>query len=712
MMDLNPKQQLAVEHIEGPLLVLAGAGSGKTRVVTCRIAHLLNLGVPSSQILALTFTNKAANEMRQRIKSLSNQSILTSTFHSLGARILRESIAPLGYHRDFTIYDENDSQQLLKHCLRSFQSKDDKGVLKTLKIAISNAKNDLLHPQDLEETFHNRQNELLKHLYLLYQSKLKEYNALDFDDLLFLTVQLFKQSAEILHMYQNRWSFVLIDEYQDTNTAQYTIAKLLTERHLNLFVVGDPDQSIYSWRGANIQNILEFEKDYQRAQIITLEQNYRSTSNILEGANALIAQNKQRYEKKLWSALGAGEKIGVYIAENEREEAQFVVEKLMSHARERSFSLSDAVVFYRTNAQSRTLEDAFLKNQIPYVIIGGLSFYQRREIKDILALLRMLISPSDFLSFSRTINLPKRGIGQATLSKWHDLAKECNMPILLFCQALLNQTIPQIKLHKKQKEGLSDYLHLIFSLKTLADQRVPLEELIQEAIKLSRYEEVLNSDPETARDRKENLEALINKAAEFSKERPSPSLVPFLEELSLKSDLDETPSKDNSVRLMTLHNGKGLEFTLTFIVGMEENLLPHINSKDSTESLEEERRLCYVGMTRAKQFLYLSASTYRFIWGTPKVMTPSRFLNEIPSEYWTLLSPSDEEESSPFEEEDEEKQIPTGTIVFHKDFGKGLIKKGYKTSLGLTYDVFFFEGDMTRSLVGKYAKFKSLSPLN
>lgn len=700
---LNPQQKIAAEHMEGPMLVLAGAGSGKTRVVTCRIAHLLDVGVPSSEILALTFTNKAADEMRYRIKKMADQYVLTSTFHSLGARILRESISAIGYRNDFTIYDENDSLQLLKNCLASMGYKDEKGLLKSLRIAISNAKNELLTPNDLSKDFRSRTDQLLKDVFVAYQEKLKEYNALDFDDLLYLTVKLFRESKETLEHYQKRWFFILIDEYQDTNAAQYFMTKLLVEKHNNIFVVGDPDQSIYSWRGANIQNILDFEKDYENAQVITLEQNYRSSANILEAANALIQHNEERYEKKLWSDLGAGEKIGVYIAENEREEALFVVEELVRRTREEHLPLKECVIFYRTNSQSRTFEDALLKYQIPYVIYGGLSFYQRREIKDILSLLRMVVSDSDYLSFARTINLPKRGIGQATLVKLRDAAEALSLPILTLVRKLLSRETQAVKLTKKVEEGISDYLQTINYLKGMVSERKPLEEVIQEGIEASNYDRVLREDPETYEDRKSNLEALINKAAEWSEERETPTLVAFLEELSLKSSLDEQPAQD-SVRMMTLHNGKGLEFALTFIVGMEEDLFPHINSKDSIEALEEERRLCYVGMTRAKQFLYLTASTYRFMWGISKVMCPSRFLKEVPPEYLNPLSEDEDIE----EKEDwiEESGFRAGTVVFHKDFGKGIIKKSYRTSLGLTYDVEFLESNTTRSLVGKYAKFK------
>ena len=702
MNNLNPEQKIAVEHMEGPMLVLAGAGSGKTRVVTCRIAHLLSVGVPSSEILALTFTNKAADEMRVRIKRMSDQYVLTSTFHSLGARILRESIHILGYRSDFTIYDDKDSLDLLKNCLASMGYKDEKGLLKSVRIAISNAKNDLLTPNDLDRDFRSRTDQILKDVFIAYQEKLKEYNALDFDDLLYLTVKLFRESKETLEHYQKRWTFLLIDEYQDTNAAQYFMTKLLVGARNNIFVVGDPDQSIYSWRGANIHNILDFEKDYENAQVITLEQNYRSTANILDAANGLIQHNEERYEKRLWSDLGAGEKIGVYIAENEKEEALFVVEELIRKSREEHIPLKECVIFYRTNSQSRAFEDALLKYQIPYVIYGGLSFYQRREIKDILSLLRMTVSDSDFLAFARTINLPKRGIGNATLVKLRDAASKSELSILTLVRKLLNGESSAVKLTKRLEEGLSDYLRVIDLLKGMVHAGKPLEEIFQGAVELSSYERVLKEDPESYEDRRGNLEALINKAAEWSEERENPTLTQFLEELSLKSSLDDSPSQD-SVRLMTLHNGKGLEFALAFIVGMEEDLFPHINSKDSIEALEEERRLCYVGMTRAKQSLYLTASTYRFMWGISKVMCPSRFLKEVPAHFLNPINePVEEQENAWLEEEG----FRVGTVVFHKDFGKGVVKKSYTTSIGLTYDVEFMDTQTTRSLVGKYAKFK------
>lgn len=705
MTHLNTEQLLAAEHIEGPMLVLAGAGSGKTRVVTCRIAHLLQLGVPSSEILALTFTNKAAQEMRERIQTLSKQFVLTCTFHSLGARILRESIHALGFSNDFTIYDEKDSLELLKNCLTSFGIKNEKGLLKTLRVEISNAKNSLLSKEDLKSDFQSREEKLLADIFPLYQGKLKEYNALDFDDLLYLPVKLFKAHPEILSTYQKRWSFILIDEYQDTNAAQYFITKLLSATHHNLFAVGDPDQSIYSWRGANISNILDFEKDYKGAKIISLEQNYRSTSMILEGANSLIAHNESRYEKHLWSSLGPGEKIALFRANNEREEADFVAEEILRLKKEHQLPLKECVVFYRTNAQSRNFEDAFLKLNVPYVIIGGVSFYQRREIKDILAFLRMIVSEADFLSFARTINLPKRGIGPTTLQKLQDAAQELQLPILSLCEKLISKEVSLIKLSGKQEKGLAGYLHILRALKNLVDTGASLDEIVHETIDKTGYLSILKADPQTFEDRSENLDALINKAAEWGEEKESQSITNFLEELSLKSSLDDTSSHDAAC-LMTIHNGKGLEFETAFVVGLEEDLFPHINSKDSPDALEEERRLCYVGMTRAKKYLYLTTSTYRFMWGTAKVMRPSRFLKEIPSEY---TNPLNKEEENLDQEWEEEEGFEVGTPLFHKDFGRGIVKKSYQTSMGLTYDIYFPQSHCTRTLVAKYAKFTTCS---
>jgi DNA helicase-2/ATP-dependent DNA helicase PcrA len=690
MSELNPQQEVAAQHVEGPLLVLAGAGSGKTRVVTHRIARLIDLGVPPSDILAVTFTNKAADEMRTRIRTVKNAQVLACTFHSLGARILRESIGALGYKSDFTIYDEEDSEKLLKSCLEQFGVQNEKGLLRKVRHQISAAKNDLIGPDEADKEF--------AEMYGLYQQKLKECNALDFDDLLFLTVQLLTEHEEACDRYQKRWTFVLIDEYQDTNLAQYTIAKTLVAAHRNIFAVGDPDQSIYSWRGARYQNILNFENDFPGAKVVTLDQNYRSTNTILQGANALIQHNADRYEKKLWSALGEGAKIGVYVGQNERQEAEFVAHQILKHGI--TIPFNEIAIFYRTNAQSRIFEDALLSRRIAYQIIGGLSFYQRREIKDVLAYLKMVISNTDLISFLRTINLPKRGLGLATLDKIVAAAAERSQPIFTFCEEALDR--PDLfKLGPKQREGLRDYIRTIHALRHKRAS-LTIHELISETVSATRYLNYLQEDPETSQDRKENVDELIGKAAEWQEETPEPSLPKFLEELSLRTSAEEK-SHLPSIKLMTLHNSKGLEFELAFLVGLEEDLFPHVNTKDDPKAIEEERRLCYVGMTRAKRHLYLCSTTYRFMWGTPRFMRPSRFLKEIPVQYLQNLSPSSLHRDEQAQEEHFEGFAP-GDQVLHKEFGPGIIQKAYQGSFGLTYEVHFPHAGINRTLAAKYAK--------
>lgn len=625
MVQLNPQQQQAVSHCEGPLLVLAGAGSGKTRVVTYRIAHLIEQGVPPEKILAVTFTNKAAEEMKARIRSLKNVSVLACTFHSLGARILRESITHLGYQNNFSIYDEEDSGKLLKTCLEEQGLSVEKSIFKQMREEISKAKNDLKAPNEIKI------NATLQSLYSLYQQKLKACNAVDFDDLLYLPAQLFREHPEVLAQYQERWQFVLIDEYQDTNFAQYLIAKMLVHHHRNIFAVGDPDQSIYSWRGAKYQNILNFASDFPGATTITLNQNYRSTNVILQAANALISHNHKRYDKKLWSSLGEGNKIILSVNKTERQEAEFVATRIHHHLA--TTSPDNIAIFYRTNAQSRTFEDTLLSKRIPYTIIGGISFYERTEVKDILAYLRLLLSNSDLISFLRTINKPKRGLGASTVEKIVQGATEQGYPILTFCEEVLDK--PLLKLSPKQREGLRSYISLIHALRNFAEKN-SLSELLRELVLRSDYLAHLAEDPETVQDRKENIDELINKAAEWESEQDDPSLSLFLEELSLRTPIAEDATTPK-IKMMTLHNSKGLEFDIVFLVGLEEDLLPHINSKDDLEKLEEERRLCYVGMTRAKKQLYLTASRLRYTWGVERFMNPSPFLKEIPPEYTQVI---------------------------------------------------------------------------
>lgn len=634
--DLNKEQLQAVTHKEGPLLVLAGAGSGKTRIVTYRIAHLIASGIAPSQILALTFTNKAAKEMQERIHALLANSHLKerpiiSTFHSLGARILRESIEHLGYKKDFVIYDESDSEKLLKMCMQTLGIKGEES--KSFRSLISHAKNQHTMPSSVDHSDlpHSFQSTFPK-VYSLYQEKLKEANALDFDDLLFLTVRLFQEKPEVLAFYQRKWPYLLIDEYQDTNHTQYLIGLMIVEKSQNIFVVGDPDQSIYSWRGANIQNILNFEKTFKNAAVVRLEQNYRSRKNILDAANALIENNKGRYKKALWSNRGAGEKISLFVARNEREEAEYVACEIEYLHKQHKISLKEMAIFYRTNFQSRTFEDTLLRKKIPYLIVGGISFYQRKEIKDILTFLHMIHADNDFIAFSRTINLPKRGIGDATLDKIREEAAKAAKPLLEFAAALVSGEEESVKLNQKQLAGLKEYVNLIFELREL-EKEASVQHLVIETIRKTRYYDFLRLEPETFEDRKANLEELISKGAEWDLLNEGASLSSFLEELTLKSSVDDMDQNVDQVHLMTVHNGKGLEFQAAFIGGMEEDLFPHANSRGKHEAVEEERRLCYVGMTRAKERLYLTAAETRFLWGSSRTMRPSRFLREIPREF-------------------------------------------------------------------------------
>lgn len=628
---LNQEQEIAVKNLEGPLLVLAGAGSGKTRVVTCRIAYLLASLAAPHQILALTFTNKAAAEMQKRVRQLGQGEVLICTFHSLGAKILRECADHLGYCKDFSIYDEEDSLKVIRQCMSEAGVESRDIPPKYFKYQISNAKNQALGPDQVPQVnLKSEKERLFPPIYEAYQKKLAQNEAMDFDDLLFVTLRLLRECPEVLAYYQDLWRFVLIDEYQDTNATQYMISNLLVQKHRNLFVVGDPDQSIYSWRGADINNILNFKNDYSEARVIRLEQNYRSSENILEAANALISNNQGRYEKNLWSALGRGAPIRLYRASSDREEASFVV-GCIDHHRKEGLSLNQVVIFYRTNAQSRLFEDALLSRGLPYTIVGGISFYQRREIKDLLAFLKLLVAPSDRISFERTINIPKRGFGPSSLQKIFHFSQDYpDLSLLDYCQHLLDEKVQGPRLNRKQKVSLQEYLSIFSHLGSRKDE-ICLSALVSEALKQSAYIEYLRQDKESFDDRKANVDELFAKAIEWEESRDEPRLVDFLQELSLQTTLDE--AQHESIYLMTLHNGKGLEFDLAFLVGMEEDLLPHANSRGDMDAIEEERRLCYVGMTRAKKHLYMTSSSSRFIWQELRRMRQSRFLREIPEKY-------------------------------------------------------------------------------
>lgn len=715
---LNPEQKEAVQSVEGPFLILAGAGTGKTRVVTLRIAYLIERGIYPEQILGLTFTNKAAAEMRERVQKQTQSHVWICTFHSLGAKILRESIHHLGYKRDFIIYDEDDAEKVLKSCLPESLGRQDLRVMRSL---ISQAKNHMQAPEDLDAaSFDNPIEKHLPAVYALYQQKLLEYNALDFDDLLFQTARLFTLHPDMLSYYQDRWSFFLVDEYQDTNETQYKLLKLLSAKHGNLFVVGDPDQSIYSWRGANIQNILNFKKDYPAAQVVRLEQNYRSCENILEGSNAVIGNNQSRYDKRLWSGLGKGEKIKRFTGATEREEANFIASRIEKHRHE-LVPFSEMAIFYRTNAQSRVFEDYCLQYHIPYVIVGGISFYQRREIKDVLAFLRMAYSGADFVSFARSINIPKRGFGDTTIEKIRDCASREEMTIFDYLEAVENKSPLQhpIRLSAKQKIGLTQYLLVIRELRQMTCAG-SVEEVVKASIEKTGYLEFLQEEKDTAEDRKENLNQLIAKSYEWELTAAEPSLASFLEEISLKSSSDDADTSKERVSLMSIHNSKGLEFKVVFIVGLEEELFPHINAaRDSAGGLEEERRLCYVGMTRAKEFLYLCDVNVRHIWGFSRSQRPSRFLREIPEKYVEYVRRSKIhaiKEEQPFSDEIEVRPVVAAPakvmfepeeVVYHREFGIGVVKEVYEGAAGLTYKV-AFTNDKVRTLIAKYAPLKKL----
>lgn len=716
---LNPEQARAVHHREGPMLVLAGAGSGKTKVATLRIASLIASGVPPEKILGLTFTNKAAKEMKERVEKYASQSVLVATFHSLGARILRESIHHIGFTSDFIIYDADDSEKLIKECLRELGLAQALEI-KAVKAFISSSKNALLSTevQDPEQApFYE--------VYIRYLTKLQQCNAVDFDDLLYLPVKLLRSVPEVLQMYQNRWAYFLVDEYQDTNGAQYAFVKLLIGSKSNLFVVGDPDQSIYSWRGANIQNILNFESDFSGAVVVRLEQNYRSTGNILRAANAVIKNNDGRYEKQLWSALGDGDKIGVFAARTEREESSFVAKTCLHYAKTQSMSFSKMCVFYRTNFQSRVLEDELLSRKIPYTIVGGISFYLRKEVKDILSMLRLIDNPQDLISFLRVINLPKRGFGDTTIAKIQEAHSSSGLSILEFMLRIgVREAFSELSftVTAKQKEGWKDFAKTFTLLQEKA-QNDSLEELVRAAVFETRYEDVLLEDAPTRQERLENIEELIVKAAEWEKSTEEPSLSKFLEEISLVSSAEQANNTEESLHLMTVHNGKGLEFDVAFLIGVEEDLFPHINSKKNDSQIEEERRLFYVGLTRAKRHLFISHSQNRSLWGATRRMRHSRFLNEIPLSLKNTITNMQSvapisSGSSMFQPQKmgisevpaaTAKKAPAplgevGEVVFHPQFGIGKIVQVQEGgSLGKMYDILFTKDKATKRLVAKYA---------
>ena len=610
---LNQKQKEAVTTTEGPVLILAGPGSGKTRVLTHRVAYLLEKGVDPRNILAVTFTNKAAEEMKERIRSLvasrNSELPLIGTFHSICARWLRSEIKTLGFSGNFTIYDADDSRSLLKKVMKELQITEEQFKLNLVKEVISRAKNELVDEKLYQLSAFDYFPQTISKIYSLYQRRLKETNALDFDDLILLTVKILQDRPEILAKYQNRYRYILVDEYQDTNLAQYTLINLLARQDKNLFVIGDEAQSVYSWRGADFRNILNFENDYPEAKIILLEQNYRSSQTILDAAYHIIQRARQKKDKKLWTENKTGNPLVIFEAASEREESDFIVQEIISLQNKERLKLKDFVVLYRTNAQSRNIEEAFLRAGIPYKIIGGFKFYERKEIKDVLAYLKFLQNPKDFVSLERIINTPPRGIGQKAIEKLAAASWDLALPL----------------------PALKKFRELIEELDAVAS-RQKLSFLVKKTIELAGLKNFLLDGTEEGINRFENIQELLTVTKKYDQEIPPRGLELFLEEVSLLTDQDELETQKDQVNLMTLHCAKGLEFSSVFIVGCEEGVFPHSRSLGESGQLEEERRLCYVGITRAKKHLFLLHARQRNLYGGIQVNPPSRFLQEIPAE--------------------------------------------------------------------------------
>lgn len=635
---LNPAQRRAVEAIAGPVLVLAGPGSGKTRVLTHRIAHLItSVGVDPLAILAVTFTNKAAREMKERLEALIGhtdaEALTVGTFHSLCARFLRHDIVHLGRERDFAIYDSDDQERLMRRVLRDLNLNEKQNPPRAIHARISSAKNELVSPQEYARLNRTYFDEIVVRGYERYQALLHEANALDFDDLLVETVRLFDQHPEVLARYQERYAYLLVDEYQDTNRAQYVLVKQLAARRRNLFAVGDADQSIYGWRGADIRNILQFEQDYPDAQVILLEQNYRSTQSILDSAQAVInAGDKRKHAKHLWTDNGSGPQVTLHEGYNQDEEAAFVADEIARLVASGEVSLQDCAVMYRTNAQSRALEEALSRRGLRYQLIGGLRFWERKEIKDTLAYLRLAYNPYDSVSLTRVLNWPARGIGersQAELVRW---AAELGVPVYQALKELEPADAPS-PFNARTSTALRNFLALIDELGA-ARHELPLLNLIdllRERVNL-REALVREYGPEAADDRWSNIEELSTFAERYAGLPIEQQLPQFLEEVALVADVDRLDRNADAVTCITLHQAKGLEYSVVFLVGLEEGLLPHSRSTDDRAKLEEERRLLYVGMTRARRRLYLCYAFRRTSFNRTNLSTPSRFLADIPRE--------------------------------------------------------------------------------
>ncbi len=710
--ELNPPQRDAVTAGDGPLLVLAGAGSGKTRVIAHRIAWLLGVrGVHPKNVLAVTFTNKAAGEMARRVEELvapvGIRAPLIATFHSACVRILRQHIRHIGYPPHFTIYDEDDRLQLVKECMRELDMTDRTWTPASLVQRISAAKNQMVALEEVERAARGPREERIAALFRRYQERLVAAAATDFDDLLLLTVRLFDEVLAVLAWYRGLWTHVLVDEYQDTNRAQYRIVRQLTAEHRNVCVVGDADQSIYKWRGADIRNILDFETDYPGTRVIRLEQNYRSTKRILALASAVIAHNVSRKDKGLWTENGEGERAAVYRAWDEHEEANFVAQTILA-ARGAGSAWDDIAVFYRTNAQSRVLEDALRRGGIPYVVVGSVRFYERKEIKDALAYLRLVVNPADDVAFRRAIQTPGRGIGRATLTRLEELAVREARPLLALAAA------PPADVTGKPRRALEEFAALITRLAT-AREKTPLPAFIDLVLDASGYREDLKQERSSEADaRLENLEELIAAAEDYVRGQEDATLEGFLDGVALVSDVDELPDGARGVTLMTLHSAKGLEFPVVFLTGMEEGVFPHVRAMDSVDEIEEERRLCYVGITRAKERLWISYALHRRMHGYG-LGEPSRFLLEMPVEQLAVLGGAgradarrEPEVETPFADAGaDDLPLKVGARVRHGRWGEGLVV-GVERSGGDTLVTVRFASVGRKQLSLQYANLEEI----
>ncbi len=728
---LNPVQAEAVLHTEGPVLIVAGAGSGKTRALTHRIAHLIReVGVPPGSILAITFTNKAAREMAERVEILLGANVSAGmwilTFHSACARILRREHDHLGLPSSFTIYDEGDTERLISQVLNKLELDPKRFPPKAMAAAIGRAKDGVLSPGDLGGLASNFFEETVARVYSAYEDRKHGAGALDFDDLIMETVRLFRDHPEVLAHYQERFRYILIDEYQDTNRAQYQLVNMLAAKYRNLCVVGDADQGVYSWRGATIQNLLDFERDYPDAAVFLMEQNYRSTQNILAVANSLIEHNVQRKPKSLWTEAGDGELVVRFRADDEHEEALWISEEIERLRDEEGYRYKDVALFYRTNAQSRVLEDVFMRLGIPYRVFGGVRFYQRKEIKDVLAYLRLLLNPQDLISFRRVVNTPKRGIGDATVAALESFAASEGITVTDAVRRVDEIDV----LAARAKGAVAGFAQIMRTLETRLEDGAGPQRMVEFAAEESGYMAELQEERTVeAEGRIENLQELSGVAAELVAQEPETGLDEFLEQVSLVGEQDEYDEEESTITLMTLHIAKGLEFPVVFIVGMEDGVFPHYRSMGDSAELEEERRLAYVGITRAQQRLYLTHAWGRALFGTTSYNPPSRFLNEIPEEfldaresggrrrrqvrdergraYSVIGLPANEGVRPSRAPKHEPAKVAPGDTVVHEKWGEGVVLAVTGTEADAEATISFSEVGEKRVLLG-YAPLRKM----